>query len=168
MLGEPFSALVSIQQSSSGAATGTARLDVNVVGNFYLFPFPNNQTGSGATYSGNTDFRNYNPNFSSGSWPDFTFSYFNGSPSSDVLTAQFNIAGINTADDNGPLSLTLLPTSASVSVVSPVPLPPTLPLFASGLLALGLLAFWRRRPRRLADAIGPTSPLAVIDLIGAV
>jgi hypothetical protein len=66
--------------------------------------------------------------------PGFTFAHVNGNPSSDTLTAQFFIAGINTADDTGTLDLTLRNT----------PLPPALPLFAFALLALGIVAYVRR------------------------
>jgi hypothetical protein len=57
----------------------------------------------------------------------------NGNPSSDTLTAQFLIEGVNAADDFGTLDLTLRST----------PLPPALPLFALALLALGLFGYAR-------------------------
>jgi len=58
------------------------------------------------SYFGNATF-----NGSSGSLPGgFSFTYVNGSPSSDTLTAQFSVAGVNIADDSGRLTLTLQPT----------------------------------------------------------
>jgi hypothetical protein len=73
----------------------------------------------------------------------FTFTHVNGNPSSDTLTAQFLIAGVNTADDTGTLDLTLRST----------PLPPALPLFAFALLALGIVGYVRRnRDVRSAQA----------------
>jgi hypothetical protein len=134
MIGEPYSAFVQIQQI--GASTrGTASLNVDVRGDFFLFgaPVAPNQSSSGATYSGNALFSSSASGYT-GSMPGFTFTHVNGNPSSDTLTAQFLIAGVNTADDTGTLDLTLRST----------PLPPALPLFASALLALGIFGFVRR------------------------
>jgi hypothetical protein len=74
--------------------------------------------------------------------PVISFVYNNGGLVGDSLIAQISVVSINQADDAGPLNLTLQPTSASVS---PVPLPPALPMFASALLALGLAAYVRRK-----------------------
>ena len=124
MIGEPYSALVQIQRSGT-STTGTASLNVNVRGDFFLFgaPVAPNQSSSGTTYSGNALFSSSASGYA-GSMPGFTFTHVNGNPSSDTLTAQFLIAGVNTADDTGTLDLTLRST----------PLPPALPLFAFFLL----------------------------------
>jgi hypothetical protein len=134
MIGEPYSAFVQIQQIGT-STRGTASLNVNVRGEFFLFgaPVAPNQSSSGATYSGNALFSSSASGYA-GSMPGFTFTHVNGDPSSDTLTAQFLIAGVNTADDTGTLDLTLRST----------PLPPALPLFAFALLALGIFAFARR------------------------
>jgi hypothetical protein len=135
MIGEPYTAFVQIQQAGA-STTGTASLNVNVRGDFFLFTGPfvgSNQSSSGATYSGNALFSS-SASGNAGSMPGFTFAHVNGNPSSDTLTAQFFIAGINTADDTGTLDLTLRNT----------PLPPALPLFAFALLALGIVAYVRR------------------------
>jgi hypothetical protein len=131
MIGEPFTASVSIQQIGA-SVTGTAVLDVNVLGTFFLFtgPYFPNQSLTGATYSGNATFDG-----SSGTLPGFTFTLPGGDPFRGILTAQFSIAGINVADDTGSLNLTL----------SAVPLPPAFSMFASGLLALGLFGFAVRK-----------------------
>jgi hypothetical protein len=136
MIGEPYSAFVQIQQTGA-STTGTASLNVNVRGDFFLFTGPfvgSNQSFSGATYSGNALFSSSASGYA-GSMPGFTFTHVNGNPSSDTLTAQFFVAGINRADDFGTLNLTL----------SPVPLPPALPLFAFALLALGIVGYVRRK-----------------------
>jgi hypothetical protein len=134
MIGEPFSATVQIQQTGA-STTGSASLNVNVRGDFFLFgaPVAPNQSSSGATYSGNALFSSSASGYA-GSMPGFTFTHVNGNPSSDTLTAQFLIAGVNTADDTGTLDLTLRST----------PLPPALPLFAFALLALGIIGYVRR------------------------
>jgi hypothetical protein len=134
MIGEPFSATVQIQQTGA-STTGSASLNVNVRGDFFLFgaPVAPNQSSSGATYSGNALFSSSASGYA-GSMPGFTFTHVNGNPSSDTLTAQFLIAGVNTADDTGTLDLTLRST----------PLPPALPLFAFALLALGIVGYVRR------------------------
>jgi hypothetical protein len=134
MIDEPYSAFVQIQQMGT-STTGTASLNVNVRGEFFLFgaPVAPNQSSSGATYSGNALFSSSASGYA-GSMPGFTFTHVNGNPSSDTLTAQFLIAGVNTADDTGTLDLTLRST----------PLPPALPLFAFALLALGLFGYLRR------------------------
>jgi hypothetical protein len=135
MIGEPYSAFVQIQQTGA-STTGTASLNVNVRGDFFLFTGPfvgANQSSSGATYSGNALFSSSASGYA-GSMPGFTFTHVNGNPSSDTLTAQFFVAGINTADDTGTLDLTLRST----------PLPPALPLFALALLALGIFGYVRR------------------------
>jgi hypothetical protein len=136
MIGEPYSALVQIQQMGT-STTGTATLNVNVRGDFFLFgaPVAPNQSSSGASYSGNALFSSSASGYA-GSMPGFTFTHVNGNPSSDTLTAQFLIAGVNTADDTGTLDLTLRST----------PLPPALPLFAFALLALGIFGYvWRNK-----------------------
>jgi hypothetical protein len=134
MIGEPYSAFVQIQQIGT-STRGTASLNVNVRGEFFLFgaPVAPNQSSSGATYSGNALFSSSASGYA-GSMPGFTFTHVNGNPSSDTLTAQFLIAGVNTADDTGRLDLTLRST----------PLPPALPLFVFALLALGIFGFVRR------------------------
>jgi hypothetical protein len=134
MIGEPFSAIVQIQQTGA-STTGSASLNVSVRGDFFLFgaPVAPNQSSSGATYSGNALFSSSASGYA-GSMPGFTFTHVNGNPSSDTLTAQFLIAGVNTADDTGTLDLTLRST----------PLPPALPLFAFALLALGIVGYVRR------------------------
>jgi hypothetical protein len=141
MIGEPYSALVQIQRSGT-STTGTASLNVNVRGDFFLFgaPVAPNQSSSGTTYSGNALFSSSASGYA-GSMPGFTFTHVNGNPSSDIFTAQFLIAGVNTADDTGTLDLTLRST----------PLPPALPLFAFSLLALGLFV---RRNRDVTPAHG--------------
>jgi hypothetical protein len=144
--GLAFSALFSIQQSSSGT-TGSAKLytDLSSIRG-HLVGSPN-QTTSGVTYSGNamllSDSANdyYGSILDSGS-PVISFVYNDGGLVGDSLIAQISVVSINRADDAGPLNLTLQPTSASVS---PVPLPPALPMFASALLALGLAAYVRRK-----------------------
>src|ERR1700684_2006963 len=136
MIGEPYSALVQIQQMGT-STTGTATLNVNVRGDFFLFgaPVAPNQSSSGTTYSGNALFSSSASGYA-GSMPGFTFTHVNGNPSSDILTAQFLIAGVNTADDTGTLDLTLRST----------PLPPALPLFACAVLALGSIGYmWRNK-----------------------
>jgi hypothetical protein len=136
MIGEPFSASVQIQQTGA-STTGTAHLNVAVLGNFFLLPSPPIvpfQSPSGAIYSGNASFSSNGSGYS-GSLTGFTFANANANnPSSFILTAQFLIASVDRADDSGTLNLTL----------SAVPLPPTLPLFALALLALGIVGYVRR------------------------
>jgi hypothetical protein len=65
---------------------------------------------------------------------------------SDILTAQILVDSVDRADDNGVLTLTLQTTQAfGPNSVSPVPLPPSLPMFASALLVLGIFGFCARR-----------------------
>jgi hypothetical protein len=152
MIGEPYSAFVQIQQTGA-STTGTASLNVNVRGEFFLFgpPLAPNQSSSGATYSGNALCSSSASGYA-GSLPGFTFTHVNGNPSSDTLTAQFLVAGINRADDTGTLDLTLRST----------PLPPTLPLFAFALLMLGIVAYVRRDHLRTESqshiSLHPASP----------
>jgi hypothetical protein len=148
MIGEPFSALVQIQQTGS-SITGAATLDVNVLGSFFLLsgpPIVPFQSPSGAVYSGSATFINNGIN-TAGSLNGFTFAFPDGNPSNGILTAQFVIASINRADDSGTLNLTL----------SAVPLPPSLPLFASALLALGFFGFVTRSKSAIQSALGQLS-----------
>jgi hypothetical protein len=148
--GLAFSALFSIHQSSSGT-TGSATLSTDlssISGNLVGSP---NQSTSGVSYSGNAAFLSDTANnyFGSVGTPSFDFFYSNGNPTSDFLIAQIGVHSIDRADDGGILNLTLQPTSASVS---PVPLPPALPMFASALLAPGLAAYVKRkREARVRD-----------------
>jgi hypothetical protein len=137
IVGEPFGAIVDIL-SGNPSPIVYAALNVSISG-VYVFAIPG-QTSQGASYFGNGSFNGY-----SGSIPGFSFTYVSGSPSSDILTASFLVAGINRADDSGTLALTLQTTEVFGGSVSAVPLPPALPLFASGLLALGLFGFVARK-----------------------
>jgi hypothetical protein len=90
MIGEPFTASVSIQPIGA-SVTGTAVLEVNALGNFFLFTGPGfpNQSLTGATYCGNAT-----SNGSAGTLPGFTFTFPAGDPLHGILTAQFSIASI--------------------------------------------------------------------------
>jgi hypothetical protein len=136
IVGEPFSAIVEIL-SGNPSPIGYAALNVSISG-VYVLTIPG-QTSQGASYFGNASFNGY-----AGSIPGFSFTYVSGSPSSDVLTASFLVAGINRADDSGALTLTLQTTEV-LGGVSAVPLPRALPMFASGLLALGVFGFLARK-----------------------
>jgi hypothetical protein len=140
LVGESFSAIVEVE-TGVPSPVGYAALSVNLsnTGDF-LVPIPS-QTETGASYFGPSTF-----NGSSGSIPGFTFIYTAGSPLSDILTAQILVDSVDRADDNGVLTLTLQTTQAfGPNSVSPVPLPPSLPMFASALLVLGIFGFCARR-----------------------
>jgi hypothetical protein len=144
VVGENFNAIVEIQTGVSNPL-GYAAVGVAIPGPPYVY-FSPGQSSGGASYFGNATF-----NGSSGSLPGgFSFTYVNGSPSSDKLTAQFSVAGVNIIDDSGTLTLTLQPTEV-FGGVSPVPLPPTLPLFGCAVLALGLFAYpWKKLRQKVA------------------
>jgi hypothetical protein len=140
--GQPFGASFSIDPLN---ATGFASLTTNLP---FTFPAgdPNLPivTASGLSFSGPASLLSPGHNNFSGSVGSLTFLYIDGSPSSNILTANVTILAVHRADDSGSLSLTLQPTAASFSV-SPVPLPPALPMFASALLILGIFGFVRRK-----------------------
>jgi hypothetical protein len=144
VVGENFNAIVEIQTGVSNPL-GYAAVGVAIPPPPYVY-FSPGQSSGGASYFGNATF-----NGSSGSLPGgFSFTYVNGSPSSDILTAQFSVAGVNIIDDSGTLTLTLQPTEV-FGGVSPVPLPPTLPLFGCAVLALGLFAYpWKKLRQKVA------------------
>jgi hypothetical protein len=161
MQGEPYRASFFITQNGP-VTTGTATFTGGLPGVFVLVSPPPGtplQTGPGVSYSnGNASLLSSPPgNFSGsvGSSFPFSFTYHNGNPSADVLTARWPVGAIFRADDSGSFSLTLGVTSASLSV-SPVPLPRTLPMFAAALLALGIFGYVGRRREVSARGIRRT------------
>jgi hypothetical protein len=158
MIGQPFSASFFFVVDNSGTS-GFASLATNLNG--FIFPqFPprvpialSNSwiafTGSGASLS-------LSGNSFSGSIGTLSFTYINGDPSSYILTSEIPILSAGRADAGGDIRLTLEATSASISL-SPVPLPPALPLFVSALAILRFAAYRKPghhtglRPQQPAD-----------------
>jgi hypothetical protein len=153
MVGQAFS-----ESFFFSGASGVASLVTNVPSSFILpvIPpsYPVTLNYSGISFSGGAASLTLSGNNFSGSIGSLAFTYVNGNPSSDVLTAEIPILSAGQADAGGNINLTLEATSASISL-SPVPLPPALPLFACALAALGIAAFRQRKlARRMPLAVG--------------
>jgi hypothetical protein len=148
LVGQPFSAAFFIQKNSSGTF---GFVDVATNLSDFVIPVLPPGTGftittTGATFVGNASIVVAGaPNYSgSVGFGAFSFVYNNGNPSSDSAFASIPMKSVGRADSNGNVDLTMQVTSASYSV-STVPLPPALPMFASALLALGLVGFFARK-----------------------
>jgi hypothetical protein len=142
--GQAFSASFLITKTGS-ATTGVGSLATNLSG-FFGNP---NLSPSGISFSGNAFLLSNPAHDFLGSVGPLSFLYINGSRFGDFLTVQIPIQSVDRADDSGTLDLVLKADKASLSVssVSPVPLPPALPLFATALLMLGLFAFYAKSNR---------------------
>jgi hypothetical protein len=153
--GQAFSASFLITKTGS-ATTGVGSLATNLSG-FFGNP---NLSSSGISFSGNALLLSNPANDFLGSVGPLSFLYINGSRLGDFLTVQIPIQSVDRADDSGTLDLVLKADKASLSVsssVSPVPLPPALPLFATALLMLGLFAFRARSNLRQIASSAPGS-----------
>jgi hypothetical protein len=151
IVGQPFTA--SFQMAPAGpVASGIATLQTDFPHNHifitpvyvYSNPPPGaiNQGPTGISVYGGASFDSNSAYTYSGSVGPLSFTYDNGLGS--VLLAPVHVSSVMEADDQGTLFLTLDTTSASLSV-SPVPLPPALPMFAAALLALGIFGVYARR-----------------------
>jgi hypothetical protein len=148
MIGQSFNATLAWTQTNAGT-TGSVSLTTDFPLSVVIPVYPPNtpgvfvQTTSGVTIYGDGSLASSSTNEFTGSigvsgfglGPPLLFVYDNGS---GTVTARIGVHSIDHADDQGFLDLTLQANNA----VSSVPLPPALPMFASALLALGIVGFY--------------------------
>jgi hypothetical protein len=162
MAGQSFNASLEWTQTNAGttaAAVLTTDFPRSVVIPVYPLDTPGVfvQTASGVTIYGDGSLASSTNEFTGligasafGLGPQLLFDYANGS---GTLTANIFVKSIDHADDQGFLTLTL-----EAHTVSPVPLPPTLPMFASALLALGIVAVYARWRQAHKPILIPAAP----------
>jgi hypothetical protein len=130
LVGEPFSATFEL------GPVGSATLLMNLP-----FNFPAGTSGLVSVVPGGINFTGpttVSPTTESILTKDGTFSFaLNGN---SFAVSGLEVIGFMHADNSGFINLDL-----QVTNVSPVPLPPALPMFASALLALGIFGVYARR-----------------------